>query len=94
MRAFVRIKHISSGQHSFIGKVLLFCSCGFTLIFLLCLCPSLSYVVNMGLIDKLYSCFLSVQGPVDESPKMSAFLQQATALLHAMCKLCFAVTGR
>nr|XP_046163638.1 S phase cyclin A-associated protein in the endoplasmic reticulum-like isoform X2 [Oncorhynchus gorbuscha] len=54
----------------------------------------ISYVVNMGLIDKLYSCFLSVQGPVDESPKMSAFLQQATALLHAMCKLCFAVTGR
>lgn len=51
-------------------------------------------MVNMGLIDKLYSCFLSVQGPVDESPKMSAFLQQATALLHAMCKLCFAVTGR
>ncbi|XP_020336346.1 S phase cyclin A-associated protein in the endoplasmic reticulum isoform X4 [Oncorhynchus kisutch] len=54
----------------------------------------ISYVVNMGLIDKLYSCFLSVQGPVDESPKMSAFLQQATALLHAMCKLCFAVTSR
>uniref|UniRef100_A0A6Q2ZAI9 C2H2-type domain-containing protein n=1 Tax=Esox lucius TaxID=8010 RepID=A0A6Q2ZAI9_ESOLU len=54
----------------------------------------ISYVVNMGLIDKLYSCFLSVQGPVDECPKMSAFLQQATAVLHAMCKLCFAVTGR
>ncbi|XP_029613487.1 S phase cyclin A-associated protein in the endoplasmic reticulum isoform X2 [Salmo trutta] len=54
----------------------------------------ISYVVNMGLIDKLYSCFLSVQGPVDESPKMSTFLHQATALLHAMCKLCFAVTGR
>ncbi|XP_041693400.1 S phase cyclin A-associated protein in the endoplasmic reticulum isoform X4 [Coregonus clupeaformis] len=54
----------------------------------------ISYVVNMGLIDKLYGCFLSVQGPVDESPKMSAFLHQATALLHAMCKLCFAVTGR
>ncbi|XP_046890085.1 S phase cyclin A-associated protein in the endoplasmic reticulum isoform X2 [Hypomesus transpacificus] len=54
----------------------------------------ISYVVNMGLIDKLYGCFLSVQGPVDESPKMSAFLQQASALLHGMCKLCFAVTGR
>ncbi|KAJ8417334.1 hypothetical protein AAFF_G00285610 [Aldrovandia affinis] len=54
----------------------------------------ISYVVNMGLIDKLYGCFLSVQGPVDESPKMAAFLQQATALLHSMCKLCFAVTGR
>ncbi|XP_061078559.1 S phase cyclin A-associated protein in the endoplasmic reticulum isoform X3 [Conger conger] len=54
----------------------------------------ISYVVNMGLIDKLYSCFLSVQGPVDESPKMAAFLQQATALLHSMCRLCFAVTGR
>ncbi|KAM6960609.1 S phase cyclin A-associated protein in the endoplasmic reticulum [Aplochiton taeniatus] len=54
----------------------------------------ISYVVNMGLIDKLYGCFLSVQNPVDESPKMSAFLQQASALLHGMCKLCFAVTGR
>ncbi|XP_035251605.1 S phase cyclin A-associated protein in the endoplasmic reticulum isoform X3 [Anguilla anguilla] len=54
----------------------------------------ISYVVNMGLIDKLYSCFLSVQGPVDESPKMAAFLQQATALLHSMCRLYFAVTGR
>lgn len=55
---------------------------------------SFSYVVNMGLIDKLYGCFLSVQGPVDEHPKMSAFLQQASALLHSMCKLCYVVTGR
>ncbi|KAM9351779.1 S phase cyclin A-associated protein in the endoplasmic reticulum [Symphorus nematophorus] len=54
----------------------------------------ISYVVNMGLIDKLYGCFLSVQGPVDEHPKMSSFLQQASALLHSMCKLCFVVTGR
>ncbi|CAL8355901.1 unnamed protein product [Lota lota] len=54
----------------------------------------LSYVVNMGLIDKLYGCFLSVQGPVDESPKMSAFLQQASAVLHGLCRLCFAVTAR
>ncbi|XP_037622964.1 S phase cyclin A-associated protein in the endoplasmic reticulum isoform X3 [Sebastes umbrosus] len=54
----------------------------------------ISYVVNMGLIDKLYGCFLSIQGPVDEHPKMSAFLQQASALMHSMCKLCFVVTGR
>ncbi|XP_052399724.1 S phase cyclin A-associated protein in the endoplasmic reticulum-like isoform X3 [Carassius gibelio] len=54
----------------------------------------ISYVVNMGLIDKLYGCFLSVQGPIDESPKMASFLEQATAFLHGMCKLCFAVTGR
>ncbi|XP_026168296.1 S phase cyclin A-associated protein in the endoplasmic reticulum isoform X3 [Mastacembelus armatus] len=54
----------------------------------------ISYVVNMGLIDKLYGCFLSVQAPVDEHPKMSSFLQQASALLHNMCKLCFVVTGR
>uniref|UniRef100_A0A8D3EAN4 S-phase cyclin A-associated protein in the ER n=1 Tax=Scophthalmus maximus TaxID=52904 RepID=A0A8D3EAN4_SCOMX len=54
----------------------------------------ISYVVNMGLIDKLYGCFLSVQSPVDEQPKMSAFLQQASTLLHSMCKLCFVVTGR
>ncbi|XP_037539447.1 S phase cyclin A-associated protein in the endoplasmic reticulum [Nematolebias whitei] len=54
----------------------------------------ISYVVNMGLIDKLYGCFLSVQGPVDEHPKMSAFLQQASALLYSMCKLCFVITGR
>ncbi|XP_029008524.1 S phase cyclin A-associated protein in the endoplasmic reticulum isoform X2 [Betta splendens] len=54
----------------------------------------ISYMVNMGLIDKLYGCFLSVQGPVDEHPKMSSFLQQASALLHSVCKLCFVVTGR
>ncbi|XP_060891335.1 S phase cyclin A-associated protein in the endoplasmic reticulum isoform X3 [Labrus mixtus] len=54
----------------------------------------ISYVVNMGLIHKLYGCFLSVQGPVDEHPKMSAFLHQASTLLHSMCKLCFVVTGR
>ncbi|XP_011755385.1 S phase cyclin A-associated protein in the endoplasmic reticulum isoform X4 [Macaca nemestrina] len=54
----------------------------------------ISYVVNMGLIDKLCACFLSVQGPVDENPKMATFLQHATGLLHAMCTLCFAVTGR
>ncbi|GAA6100323.1 S phase cyclin A-associated protein in the endoplasmic reticulum isoform X1 [Tachysurus ichikawai] len=54
----------------------------------------ISYVVNMGVIDQLYGCFLSVQGPVDESPKMSAFLEQATAFLHALCKLCFVVNGR
>ncbi|XP_070687222.1 S phase cyclin A-associated protein in the endoplasmic reticulum [Pempheris klunzingeri] len=54
----------------------------------------ISYIVNMGLIDKLYGCFLSVQSPVDEHPKISAFLQQASALQHSMCKLCFVVTGR
>ncbi|XP_033940356.1 S phase cyclin A-associated protein in the endoplasmic reticulum isoform X4 [Pseudochaenichthys georgianus] len=54
----------------------------------------ISYVVNMSLIDKLYGCFLSIQGPVDEHPKVSAFLQQASALLHSMCRLCFVVTGR
>ncbi|XP_048185951.1 S phase cyclin A-associated protein in the endoplasmic reticulum isoform X2 [Perognathus longimembris pacificus] len=54
----------------------------------------ISYVVNMGLIDKLQGCFLSVQGPVDENPKMATFLQHATGLLHGMCTLCFAVTGR
>ncbi|KAG3262359.1 S-phase cyclin A associated protein in the ER, transcript variant X8 [Ictidomys tridecemlineatus] len=54
----------------------------------------ISYVVNMGLIDKLCGCFLSVQGPVDENPKMATFLQHAAGLLHRICKLCFAVTGR
>ncbi|XP_076118616.1 S phase cyclin A-associated protein in the endoplasmic reticulum isoform X1 [Alosa pseudoharengus] len=54
----------------------------------------ISYVVNMGLIDKIYGCFLSIQGPVDESPKMAAFLEQAAALMYALCKLCFTVTCR
>ncbi|EPY89366.1 hypothetical protein CB1_000113016 [Camelus ferus] len=52
-----------------------------------------SYVVNIGLVDKLCGCFLSVQGPVDDSPRMAAFLQHAAGLLHGMCTLCFAVTG-
>ncbi|KAH0509695.1 S phase cyclin A-associated protein in the endoplasmic reticulum [Microtus ochrogaster] len=54
----------------------------------------ISYVVNMGLIDRLHGCFLSVQGPVDENPKMATFLQHATGFLRGMCTLCFAVTGR
>ncbi|XP_075998358.1 S phase cyclin A-associated protein in the endoplasmic reticulum isoform X2 [Genypterus blacodes] len=54
----------------------------------------ISYVINMGLIDKLYGCFLSIQGPVDEYPKIAALLQQASALLYSICKLCFGVTGR
>ncbi|KAF4793446.1 S-phase cyclin A-associated protein in the ER [Turdus rufiventris] len=53
-----------------------------------------SYVVNIGLVDKLCCCFLSVQGPVDENPKIASFLQNATALLHGICQLCFAVSGR
>ncbi|XP_008821653.1 S phase cyclin A-associated protein in the endoplasmic reticulum isoform X1 [Nannospalax galili] len=54
----------------------------------------ISYVVNMGLIDRLRGCFLSVQGPVDENPKMAMFLQHAAGFLRGMCTLCFAVTGR
>uniref|UniRef100_A0A3P8VJJ2 S-phase cyclin A-associated protein in the ER n=1 Tax=Cynoglossus semilaevis TaxID=244447 RepID=A0A3P8VJJ2_CYNSE len=54
----------------------------------------ISYIVNIGLIDKLYGCFLSIQSPVDEHPKISAFLQHASALLHNICKLCFTSTGR
>uniref|UniRef100_A0A8D0KR16 S-phase cyclin A associated protein in the ER n=1 Tax=Strix occidentalis caurina TaxID=311401 RepID=A0A8D0KR16_STROC len=54
----------------------------------------ISYVVNIGLIDKLCCCFLSVQGPVDENPKIATFLQNAAAVLHGICQLCFAVNGR
>uniref|UniRef100_A0A670JAH9 S-phase cyclin A associated protein in the ER n=1 Tax=Podarcis muralis TaxID=64176 RepID=A0A670JAH9_PODMU len=53
----------------------------------------ISYVVNMGLIEKLCCCFLSVQGPIDENPKIATFLQSATAVVHGMCQLCFAVNG-
>ncbi|XP_040348121.1 S phase cyclin A-associated protein in the endoplasmic reticulum [Herpailurus yagouaroundi] len=56
--------------------------------------PTSSYVVNIGLINKLHGCFLSVQGPVDENPKTATFLQHAAGLLHGMCMLCFAVTRR
>ncbi|XP_071424702.1 S phase cyclin A-associated protein in the endoplasmic reticulum isoform X2 [Pithys albifrons albifrons] len=54
----------------------------------------ISYVVNTGLVDKLCCCFLSVQGPVEENPNTASFLQSATALLHGMCQLCCAVSGR
>ncbi|KAM9640459.1 S phase cyclin A-associated protein in the endoplasmic reticulum isoform 3-T4 [Morphnus guianensis] len=54
----------------------------------------ISYVVNIGLIDKLCCCFLSIQGPVEENPKIATFLQNATAVLHGICQLCFAVNGR
>ncbi|KAJ7423993.1 S phase cyclin A-associated protein in the endoplasmic reticulum [Willisornis vidua] len=52
------------------------------------------YVLNTGLVDKLCCCFLSVQGPVEENPNTASFLQNATALLHGMCQLCCAVSGR
>ncbi|XP_072881627.1 S phase cyclin A-associated protein in the endoplasmic reticulum isoform X1 [Hemitrygon akajei] len=54
----------------------------------------ISYVVYTGLADKLYGCFLSVQGPVDEQPKIASFLQNVTALLHNMCRLCFNIVNR
>ncbi|XP_036909364.1 S phase cyclin A-associated protein in the endoplasmic reticulum isoform X3 [Sturnira hondurensis] len=54
----------------------------------------ISYVVNIGLIDKLCSCFRSVQGPVDENPRLAVLLQHAAALLQGACTLCGAVTGR
>uniref|UniRef100_A0A8U8CFK6 S-phase cyclin A associated protein in the ER n=1 Tax=Geospiza parvula TaxID=87175 RepID=A0A8U8CFK6_GEOPR len=54
----------------------------------------ISYVVNIGLVDKLCCCFLSVQGPVDENPSVASFLQSATAVLHGMCQLCWALSGR
>uniref|UniRef100_A0A8C6X7J9 S-phase cyclin A associated protein in the ER n=1 Tax=Naja naja TaxID=35670 RepID=A0A8C6X7J9_NAJNA len=54
----------------------------------------ISYMVNIGLIEKLSCCFLSIQGPIDETPKTAAFLQSCTAALHGMCQLCFAVNGR
>lgn len=50
--------------------------------------------MNTGLVDKLCCCFLSVQGPVDENPSIASFLQNATAVLHGMCQLCWAVSGR
>ncbi|XP_040199050.1 S phase cyclin A-associated protein in the endoplasmic reticulum isoform X3 [Rana temporaria] len=53
----------------------------------------ISYTINIGLIDKLSSCFLSVQGPLDENPKISLFLQAATTLLHELCRLCISVSG-
>ncbi|KAM6426623.1 S phase cyclin A-associated protein in the endoplasmic reticulum isoform 1-T1 [Liasis olivaceus] len=54
----------------------------------------ISYMVNIGLIEKLSCCFLSIQGPIDETPKTAAFLQNSTAALHGMCQLCFTVNGR
>lgn len=56
--------------------------------------PTSSYVVSSGLVDKLCGCFLSVQGPVDESPRTAALLQHAAGLLQGACTLCFAVTRR
>ncbi|XP_061451495.1 S phase cyclin A-associated protein in the endoplasmic reticulum isoform X2 [Rhineura floridana] len=54
----------------------------------------ISYMVNIGVIEKLCCCFLSIQGPIDENPKIATFLQNATAALHGMCQLCFTVNGR
>ncbi|KAG8144884.1 hypothetical protein E2320_013294, partial [Naja naja] len=52
----------------------------------------ISYMVNIGLIEKLSCCFLSIQGPIDETPKTAAFLQSCTAALHGMSGSIFAET--
>ncbi|XP_056428910.1 S phase cyclin A-associated protein in the endoplasmic reticulum isoform X2 [Hyla sarda] len=52
----------------------------------------ISYTINIGLIDKLSGCFISIQGPLDESPKVAAFLQAATTLLHELCRLSISIT--
>lgn len=54
----------------------------------------ISYVVSIGLIHKLGGCFLSVQGPVDENPRLASLLQHAAGLLHGACTLCWALAGR
>ncbi|XP_054569388.1 S phase cyclin A-associated protein in the endoplasmic reticulum [Eptesicus fuscus] len=54
----------------------------------------ISYVVSIGLIHKLCGCFLSVQGPVDENPRLASLLQHAAGLLQGACALCWALTGR
>lgn len=54
----------------------------------------ISYVVSIGLIHKLGGCFLSVQGPVDEHPRLASLLQHAAGLLQRACTLCGALTGR
>uniref|UniRef100_G1PMH4 S-phase cyclin A associated protein in the ER n=1 Tax=Myotis lucifugus TaxID=59463 RepID=G1PMH4_MYOLU len=54
----------------------------------------ISYVVSIGLIHKLCGCFLSVQGPVDENPRLASLLQHAAGLLQGACTLCWALTGR
>ncbi|KAG8440165.1 hypothetical protein GDO86_006098 [Hymenochirus boettgeri] len=53
----------------------------------------ISYIVNIGVLDKLCRCFLSVQGPLDENPKILVFLQGATSLLKEMCRLSLFATG-
>ncbi|XP_075713760.1 S phase cyclin A-associated protein in the endoplasmic reticulum isoform X2 [Rhinoderma darwinii] len=52
----------------------------------------ISYTINIGLMDKLSGCFISIQGSLDESPKVAVFLQAATTLLHELCRLCISVT--
>ncbi|XP_036271490.1 S phase cyclin A-associated protein in the endoplasmic reticulum isoform X2 [Pipistrellus kuhlii] len=54
----------------------------------------ISYMVSIGLIHKLGGCFLSVQGPVDENPRLASLLQHAASLLQGACTLCWAHTGR
>ncbi|ELK27600.1 S phase cyclin A-associated protein in the endoplasmic reticulum, partial [Myotis davidii] len=53
-----------------------------------------NYVVSIGLVHKLCGCFLSVQGPVDENPRLASLLQHAAGLLQGACTLCWALTGR
>lgn len=46
-----------------------------------------SYVVSVGIVDKLTQYFRQVQGPIDEDRDGAEFLQHSLGLLVAMTKV-------
>ena len=46
-----------------------------------------SYIVSVGVVDKLAQYFTGVRGSIDDNQQASEFLQHSLALLTAMIKL-------
>lgn len=50
-------------------------------------CSLYSYVVSVGIVDKLTQYFRKVQGPIDDDKDGAEFLQHSLGLLVAMTKI-------
>ncbi|KAG1687950.1 S phase cyclin A-associated protein in the endoplasmic reticulum [Nymphon striatum] len=46
-----------------------------------------SYIVSVGIVDRICECFQIIQGPIDNDPDVAEFLHQCILLLIAVIKL-------
>uniref|UniRef100_A0A8C4NJQ5 S-phase cyclin A associated protein in the ER n=1 Tax=Eptatretus burgeri TaxID=7764 RepID=A0A8C4NJQ5_EPTBU len=54
----------------------------------------ISYVTNLGMLEKLCSCLRVVQTSIDDQPRLVTFLQHAILFTHSLCALARLVNTR